>query len=56
MLEEKIEEFLKSVFVNMDVKIDRMDMVRDGEFIKVNFFGKNIFKFIGKDGEVFDVF
>lgn len=32
--EEKIEEFLKSVLANMDVKIDRMDMVRDGEFIK----------------------
>jgi len=52
--EEKIEEFLKSVFANMDVKIDRMDMVRDGEFIKVNLFGKNTFKLIGKDGEVLD--
>ncbi|ADQ05759.1 single-stranded nucleic acid binding R3H domain-containing protein [Caldicellulosiruptor owensensis OL] len=52
--EEKIEEFLKSVLANMDVKIDRMDMVRDGEFIKVNLFGKNTFKLIGKDGEVLD--
>lgn len=52
--EEKIEEFLKSVLANMDVKIDRMDMVRDGEFIKVNIFGKNTFKLIGKDGEVLD--
>jgi len=52
--EEKIEEFLKSVFANMDVKIDRMDMVREGEFIKVSLFGKNTFKLIGKDGEVLD--
>ncbi|BCS82468.1 RNA-binding cell elongation regulator Jag/EloR [Anaerocellum diazotrophicum] len=52
--EEKIEEFLRNVLDNMDVKIDRMDMVRDGEFIKVNLFGKNTFKLIGKDGEVLD--
>ncbi|ABP68337.1 protein jag [Caldicellulosiruptor changbaiensis] len=52
--EEKIQEFLSEVCSKMNVKIERMDILKDGEFIKVNLFGKNTYQLIGKDGEVLD--
>jgi len=52
--EEKIQEFLSNVCSKMNVKIEKMDIFKDGEFIKVNLFGKNTYQLIGKDGEVLD--
>ncbi|WAM31569.1 RNA-binding cell elongation regulator Jag/EloR [Caldicellulosiruptor naganoensis] len=52
--EEKIKEFLSTVCSKMNVKIEKMDIFKDGEFLKVNLFGKNTYQLIGKDGEVLD--
>ncbi|WAM33860.1 RNA-binding cell elongation regulator Jag/EloR [Caldicellulosiruptor morganii] len=52
--EEKIQEFLSSVCSRMNVKLEKIDIFKEGEFLKVNLFGKNTYQLIGKDGEVLD--
>lgn len=51
---EKIEEFLNNVCKAMNVDVERINILQEGDFIKVNIYGKDMYKLIGKEGEVLD--